>query len=295
MTLQDREYDEILSRVLHSTLEAIDPAGDGLSKIQQRIAEPWLKRQWSLLLHEFTSLGWLIFVRTEPHLNEARSSLASFAKSSGRRLRSTSLALAATARVSSSGRHKNSAGHEGLAAALRKWLGPTMAWLRPALAVGGAMVLVVVGVFAVGQAQRALNSSPSAANNPFAAGASPAASTVDGGAYGQQSNNPPAGGPPVGTVGPTGREQRPGPGKISAGRNTPQTAPSCTPSPTPTVTSSATPTPTPTQTATPAPTATATPTTTPPPTPTPSSGSPGNGGPVGPGGPSGGNPPGCGP
>jgi hypothetical protein len=292
MTLQDREYDEILSRVLHSTLEAIDPAGDGLSKIQQRIAEPWLKRQWSLLLHEFTSLGWLIFVRTEPHLNEARSSLASFAKSSGRRLRSTSLTLAATARVSSSGRHKNSAGHEGLAAVLRKWLGPTMAWLRPALAVGGAVVLVVVGVFAVGQAQRVLNPSSTSVPSPIAGGASRAVGINHGGIYGQQSNNSLTGRHPVGTVGSTEPKQRPG--IISAGRNASQAAAPCTPSPTPTVTSSATPTPTPTQTATPAPTATATPTTTPPPTPTPSSGSPGNGGPVGPGGPSGGNPPGCG-
>jgi hypothetical protein len=291
MTLQDREYDEILSRVLHSTLEAIDPAGDGLSKIQRRIAEPWLKRQWSLLLHEFTSLGWLIFVRAEPHLNEARSRVASLAESSGRRLRSTSLTLAARARVSSSGRHKNSAGHEGLAAGLRKWLGPIMAWLRPALAVAGAVVLVVVGVFAVGQAQRALNPSSSSANSPFAAPRSHAGAANHGGTHGRQSHSL-AAGRPSGAGGPTERKQHSG--NISAGTNGSQSAAPCTPSPTPTVTSSATPTPTPTQTATPAPTATATPTTTPPPTPTPSSGAPGSGGSSGPGGPTGGGPPGCG-
>ncbi len=291
MTLQDREYDEVLSRVLHSTLEAIDPAGDGLSKIQRRIAEPWLKRQWSLLIHEFTSLGWLIFVRTEPHLNEARSSLASFAESSGRRLRSTSLTLAATARVSSSGRHKNSAGHEGLAAVLRKWLGPTMAWLRPALAVGGAVVLVVVGVFAVGQAQRALNPSSSSANNPFAAPGFPSASAGHGGSYGQQSNHPPPGGLPAGTVGSTEHKQHPV--KISAGRNSPQSAPSCAPTPppssSPSPSASASPSPSPS----PSPSASAS--TSPSPSPTTSPGAPGSGGSSGPGGPSGGGSPNCGP
>src|SRR5262249_43996643 len=32
----------------------------------------------------------------------------------------------------------------------RNWVGPAMAWLRPALAVAGAVVLVVAGVFAIG-------------------------------------------------------------------------------------------------------------------------------------------------
>src|SRR5262249_56133419 len=38
-------------------------------------------------------------------------------------------------------------------APLRKAVGPAMAWLRPALAVAGAVVLVVAGVFALAQIQ----------------------------------------------------------------------------------------------------------------------------------------------
>jgi uncharacterized membrane protein YgcG len=297
MTLQDREYDEILSRVLHSTLEAIDPAGDGLSKIQQRIAEPWLKRQWSLLIHEFTSLGWLIFVRAEPHLNEARSSLARLAESSGRWLRSTSLSLAARARVSSSGRHKNSAGREGPATVVRKWLGPAMAWLRPALAVGGAVVLVVVGVFAVGQAQRALSPSPLSANNPFAQGASPGASAGYSGTYGQQSNNSLAVGyPPVADRSPGHNKHATQPA-AGVGASPAQTA--C-PSSSPTPTVSPTPTPTPSASATPSPSpspsASASATSSPSPSATGSSGSPSGGGSTSPGsGSSGGGSSGCGP
>jgi len=87
MTRPDRDYDDILSRVLHSTLDPIEPLGDGLAKIQQRIAEPWLKRQVSLLRTETSALGWLILVRCEPFFNWARSGLTAMAAASGRWLR----------------------------------------------------------------------------------------------------------------------------------------------------------------------------------------------------------------
>ncbi len=73
MTRPDRDYDDILSRVLHSTLDPIEPLGDGLAKIQQRIAEPWLRRQVWLLRTETSALGWLILVRCEPFVNWAKS------------------------------------------------------------------------------------------------------------------------------------------------------------------------------------------------------------------------------
>jgi hypothetical protein len=276
MTLQDREYDEILSRVLHSTLDAIDPAGDGLSKIQQRIAEPWLKRQWSLLIHESTSLGWLIFVRAEPRLTEARSSLASIAERSGRRLRSTSLALAARARVSSSGRHKNSAGHEGLPTVLRKWLGPTMAWLRPALAVGGAVVLVVVGVFAVGQAQQALNPSASSAS-PLAGPGFHATSAGHSRTYGQQSSISLPGETPVGTVGSPERKHGTKPSATVNASPARTPCPSSSPASSPSPSASASPSPSP------SPSASASASPSPSPAPTTSPGSPSGGGSTSPG------------
>ena len=150
MTRPDRDYDDILSRVLHSTLDPIEPMGDGLAKIQRRIAEPWLKRQVSLLRTETSALGWLILVRCEPFLNWARSGLTAMAAASGRWLwPARSRAAAWTS--SGSGRH-GGARSRGRSADGPGWLGPTMGWLRPALAVAGAVAIVVAGVFAVQQA-----------------------------------------------------------------------------------------------------------------------------------------------
>src|SRR5215510_13769843 len=73
MTGQERDYDEVLSRVLHSTTDHIEPVGDGLTKIQTRLAEPWLKRQWWLLRSEFTAIGWVLAVRCQSWFNQMRS------------------------------------------------------------------------------------------------------------------------------------------------------------------------------------------------------------------------------
>ena len=63
MTGQERDHGEVLSRVLHSTTDQVEPVGDGLAKIQARLAEPWLKRQWWLLRREFMVLGWVLAIR----------------------------------------------------------------------------------------------------------------------------------------------------------------------------------------------------------------------------------------
>ena len=152
MTRPDRDYDDILSRVLHSTLDPIEPVGDGLAKIQRRIAEPWLKRQVSLLRTETSALGWLILVRCEPFFSWARSSLTAASEASGRWLRPGPARTGPATRASSGrGRHGGARARSRSADGLG-WLGPTMNWLRPALAVAGAVVIVVAGVFAVQQA-----------------------------------------------------------------------------------------------------------------------------------------------
>ena len=76
MTRQERDYNEVLSRVLHSTTDHIEPVGDGLTKIQARLAEPWLKRQWWLLRNEFTAIGWVLAVRCQSWFNHMRSGSA---------------------------------------------------------------------------------------------------------------------------------------------------------------------------------------------------------------------------
>src|SRR5689334_20068569 len=157
MTGQERDYDEVLSRVLHSTTDHIEPVGDGLTKIQARLAEPWLKRQWWLLRSEFTTIGWVLAVRCQSWFNQMRSgsavgadtgadttgkASASVASDDGR-LRSLPVIGGLAARAAAKRpRHASSP--------LRNSVGPAMVWLRPALAVAGAIVLVVAGVFAVG-------------------------------------------------------------------------------------------------------------------------------------------------
>jgi len=68
MTAQERDYEAILSRVLHTTTDQLEPVGDGLTKIRARLDEPWLKRQWWLLRSGFMALGWLVVVRYEAFL-----------------------------------------------------------------------------------------------------------------------------------------------------------------------------------------------------------------------------------
>ena len=258
MTRPDRDYDDILSRVLHSTLDPIEPMGDGLAKIQRRIAEPWLKRQVSLLRTETSTLGWLILVRCEPFFSWARSSLTAASEASGRWLRPGPARRGTAARA---GRHGSRRGRsaEGLG-----WLGPTMAWLRPALAVAGAVVIVVAGVFTVTQIRLAI--SPTANS-----------STSGNHGHGGQPGSHHKGGPSLQTSGATGPGRHPAPGhSTKPAAKAKQAAPSASCSSAPTSTTSPSPSPTITS---PTPTPT-TPTSTPTPTGSPSPTAP-SGGPVG--------------
>jgi len=246
MTRPDRDYDDILSRVLHSTLDPIEPVGDGLAKIQRRIAEPWLKRQVSLLRTETSALGWLILVRCEPFFSWARSSLTAASEASGRWLRPAPARRGAPARA---GRH---GGRRGRTADGLGWLGPTMAWLRPALAVAGAVVIVVAGVFTVTQIRLAISpAANSSTSNNHSHNGQHGSHHKSGGALeshaatspGQQGQSP---SPRASNHGRTAGSPKPTPSPSSG-------EPSVSPSPTtgsPTSTPTQSPTQTPTQTPT---------------------------------------------
>jgi hypothetical protein len=253
MTRPDRDYDDILSRVLHSTLDPIEPAGDGLAKIQKRIAEPWLKRRVSLLRTELTALGWLIAVRCEPFLSAVRSSLAGVMRQSGRRMRSAPLALGGATAAAGSRRHHD----RRVAARGGRWVEPTMAWLRPTLAVAAAVVIVVAGVLAMGQFHTVFSpaSYPGTNyNSPGHHGSHPGRQKGGGGLQTSGATTPGGGRGHNPSVRPSNK------GKIT-GSHTHEASPSpTTPSPSP---SSASPTPTQTPTGTPTPTPTATPTVSP--------------------------------
>jgi len=158
MTAQERDYEEILGRALHSATDQIEPVGDGLTKIRARLTEPWLKRQWWLLRSELMVLRWLVVVRCEAFLSTARAGGAAADPPAGSGTPSGADTPDAAARPDvAPGRRPRSlrpvlGGITAWAAGKRphKSVGPAMAWLRPALAVAGAVVLVVAGVFALG-------------------------------------------------------------------------------------------------------------------------------------------------
>jgi hypothetical protein len=252
----DRDYDDILSRVLRSTLDPIEPLGDGLAKIQQRIAEPWLKRQVSLLRTETSALGWLILVRCEPFFSWARSGLTAMAASAGRWFRPGPARRGAAAPASSrSGRHGGPRGR-GRSADGLGWLGPAMTWLRPALAVAGAVLIVVAGVFAIQEAKNlALSPAANSSNNSGnSTGGQP-------GSHHKGNGSPQSSGATAPSHHATHQ-----PSTTPAAKSKAVPSASCSPTPAPTTTS---PTPTPTT-----PTPTTAPPTTPPPTTPPATTSP---------------------
>jgi len=246
MTGQKRDIEEVLSLVLHSETDHVEPVGDGLTKIQARLSEPWLKRQWWLLRTEFVMLGWVVGVRcqylfgTVRDRSEADGTVAAGADL-GRRM--ALIAGGVTAWVSGKGDP-------------RRPPGPVMNWLRPALAVAGAVVLVVAGVFALGQIRESIQAGLSAG------GYTPGNSSHNGGAgvpSGRGGHS--AGGGAL--ISPRNGAARPGTAHHTGAHAsaspcvTPSASPgSATPSPTP-------PPPTPTPTPTTSPTTSPTPSTTP--------------------------------
>src|SRR5262249_59159758 len=117
---------------------------------------PWPAGRWGRLRQGFLFLGGVLAVRCQSWFGAIRSSSAdevsaddaatgraSAGAANGGGLRSLRPILSSVGAQVSAG-HLRKAG-----APLRKAVGPAMAWLRPALAVAGAVVLVVAGVFAL--------------------------------------------------------------------------------------------------------------------------------------------------
>lgn len=172
MTGQERDYEAILSRVLRTTTDQFEPVGDGLTKIRGRLSEPWLKRQWWLLRSEWIALRWLVVVRCESFFGTVKSGFSTIKSGkSGKSGSATAdpaagplapLLACATPATEEHGRRSRSlrpvlGGITAWASGKqRRSAGPAMAWLRPALAVAGAVVLVVAGVFALGQIRQGL-------------------------------------------------------------------------------------------------------------------------------------------
>lgn len=251
MTPVDHDFGDIVRQALRTAADSVEPADDGLDRIRDRMRKPWLVRQGPLMLNDCVNLIQLIGIRLEPAFTRARAALASGPLGTyAGRIRSRVPAIAAIgALIASSRRH--AAAHRGQPAQGWARLRPTLAWLRPALAVATAVVVVVAGVYGLAQLRETLVLSLFPSSAPGSTAPSPAVST------GHLSSAHPASASPGGLI-PSG-------GRSGSHHPTPKASCSRTPTkkPTPTPTSDTSPTPTGTPSATPTPTDTLNPSSTP--------------------------------
>ncbi len=256
MTPVNADFDEKLRRVLHAEADLIEPAGGGLDRIRQRAHAPWLVRQASLMLTECVDLAWLIVIRLEPHFTRARAAIADRGGAWQAFVGVLSSTVSILAGLVTPSRRVHSAHQAGRGGPPRSRAraGSGLSWLRPALAVAAAVIIVVAGVFGLAQVRDNLVLELFPSNNP------PASTSTSSSGNGHQvptlTGQTPTGIVPPATT-PTG-SAKPRPKTTCSSAPSKQQAtpnPTATVTPTPTVSSSPTVTPTPTDTTTPTPTA----------------------------------------
>jgi hypothetical protein len=142
MTTQERDYEDLLRRALRAAAESVEPAADGLDRIRGRVSA----RRVSpfMLLAEFL----------DDCFRPIMLSLESGGQALGRVFRQRTRA-AERPRAA----HRSQLPLTGLRARLAPAftrLAPAASWLKPVLAVGGAVGIVVAGVFTLGQVQQAI-------------------------------------------------------------------------------------------------------------------------------------------
>jgi hypothetical protein len=244
MTPVNGDFDQILRSALHAEVDSIEPDERGLERIHRRTHAPWLVRQASLMLIECVDLARLIGIRLEPGLTGLRTTIdergGPWEAFVG--LLSSTVASVAVLFMPPGRRnfqHRSSRGASSLG------------WLRPALAVAGAVVIVVAGVYGLVQVRDTISlelfpSGSPASNGPGSSG---------GGGQGPTLNGQSA---PTGVMPSGGRSGSASPSPKASCSSSPraQATPTVTPTdPTPTVTPTVTPTdPTPTVTPTVTPT-----------------------------------------
>jgi len=228
MTPVNGDIDQILRRALHAEVDSIEP-GDGLERIHRRTHAPWLVRQASLMLTECVDLARLIVIRLEPAFTGLRTAIAERGGARAALVGLLSSAVASIAALFKPSSRVPGHGHRGPRS------GSNLGWLRPALAVAGAVVIVVAGVYGLAQVRDTLvlelfPSGTPASNGPGSSGGGGQAPTLNGQSV------------PSGAV-PTSRgtgSARPSPDASCS------KAPQAQSTPTPSVSDSSTPTDTPT-------------------------------------------------
>lgn len=221
------DFDDHLRRALHAEVDAVEPAADGLARIQRRTRQPWLLRQLSLIVTDCADLFWLIAVRLEPGARKLWAAIAA---------RTGLLAAPAGRRHAAPGR--------------RARPGSRLARLRPVLAVSAAVIVVAAGVYGLAQLRQSLvldlfpNVGASAGTGPGAAHGSRAGGSVQG--HTSPGGLLPASGgqisatPSAHATCTRSAEQKQSPSPSGSPTPTPSGSPSGSPTPTPTATPTAT-------------------------------------------------------
>jgi hypothetical protein len=201
------DFDDVLRQALHTAADAVEPADDGLTRILHRLTTPWAVRQVALLVTDCIDLARLITIWLEPAFMGVM------------RLR----------RRHHTGSRRG-VSHRATGARSR----PAAPWLRPALAVVGAVAIVVIGVFVLGPG-RQLVIRTSVNTGPGASTPAPAGTHSAGGHEQSPAANPKQ------TV-----PVRPRTTSARAGRPTPKPSPTIAPSESPAASPSPSTGPTPT-------------------------------------------------
>jgi hypothetical protein len=143
MTPVNGDIDQILRSALHAEVDSIEP-GDGLERIHRRTHAPWLVRQASLMLTECVDLARLIVIRLEPAFTGLRTAIRERGGAGEAFVGVLSPTLASIVTLVKPSRRR-SPNHRGPRS------GSNLGWLRPVLAVAGAVVIVVAGVYGLAQ------------------------------------------------------------------------------------------------------------------------------------------------
>ena len=256
MTPVNGDFDQMLRSALHTEVDSIEPAEGGLDRIRRRTRAPWLVRQASLLLTECTDLVRLIAIRLEPRFTGMRATVAARGgmwAAFVALLSSTVAGVAALFMPSRRRGHMHRAGAAGPGGTPPEHRNLT--WLRPVLAVVGAVVIVVAGVFGLTQvrAKLVLELFPSNA---------PASSSVGTSSNGDQVPTLSGQSTPAAILPPSTQGGSPQPSPKASCSTSPSRQATPTPTPptgttSPAATPSTTPPTTPPDTTSPSPTATA--------------------------------------
>ncbi len=258
MISQDRDYEDILRDALRAAAESVEPASDGLERIRHR-SHSRRSARWTLV----RAADWLRLyrIRLSVRLESFRWQLSDEAGEQFPRARSWPARVVTLAVRAVTPRPSGHDNHDGRTPSGKTAgrLGPAAAWLKPALAVGAVVAVVVGGVIALNRSQETVITPTNSVTSPGQQHDSAAAGLATPGLWQ----------PPIGVKtrpGVSGAARKKGTSALPAVACTPTPSPSS--SPAPTASASATPTPTPSNTATATPSATPTDTGSPSATPT---------------------------